>query len=212
MDLTSRMNINHCFMDLSEHPSISVFVDSLYWLSFNDQYNNEKYTLPRVFICPNGRSQMSICVSMNYVTVDETNKECPCVNCMWNVSKQNKLSNTVTAISWHCRTQQQAEKCMLIKYLLILTLSLVHDEGIGSWWWRRMAKHRLQRVKFQSYTCDMAFSVQLWYMVVEVEGGHLIKYTSWFSGSRWSRLFSLFLGNCLISYCFHAQHLSFLFL
>lgn len=41
---------------------------------------------------------------MNYVTVDETNKECPCVNCMWNVSKQNKLSNTVTAISWHCHT------------------------------------------------------------------------------------------------------------
>lgn len=209
MDLTSRMNTNHCFTWISQNTLVFLFL-----LTRSTDYRSMisiiLRNIPRV--CPNGRSQMSIRVSMNYVTVDETNKECPCVNCMWNVSKQNKLSNTVTAISWHCRTQQQAEKCMLIKYLLILTLSLVHDEGIGSWWWRRMAKHRLQRVKFQSYTCDMAFSVQLWYMVVEVEGGHLIKYTSWFSGSRWSRLFSLFLGNCLISYCFHAQHLSFLFL
>ena len=140
----------------------------------------------RVFICPNGRSQMSIRVSMNYVTVDETNKECPCVNCMWNVSKQNKLSNTVTAISWHCHTAAGGKVYVEQVSADPDAVSIVHEinEGVGSWWWRRMAKHRLQRVKFQSYTCDMAFSVQLWYMVVEVEWGHLIKYTSWFSGSR----------------------------
>lgn len=77
---------------------------------------------------------------------------------------QNKISYQIQSLQYlDIVTQQQAEKCMLSKYLLILTLSLVHEinEGVGSWWWRRMAKHRLQRVKFQSYTCDMAFSVQL---------------------------------------------------